>query len=200
MEIRQRRQTWVKETIGLGSVSEMKVMQDVRTSGGKRFTGRSEFLQEIISHRTSLAWFSRASTCEAYRQHPRFPSNFPRPYFSGQGGHQNGRGGQRHRRPHPYAFREKFPAQRADELFDGEFESDVGYNHAHCLRSVVRSGDQLRVLKWNPCAGLQNQEPEIWMGLWGTHSQGSGMRPTTDGREQGNNPFQGGMTVAERRP
>ena len=46
MELRQYRQTWVKETIGLGSVSETRVAQDVRNSGGRRFTGRSEFLKE----------------------------------------------------------------------------------------------------------------------------------------------------------
>ena len=62
MELRQYRQTWVKETIGLGSVSETNVAQDVRISGGRRFTGRSEFLKESTSCRTSLARFSRAST------------------------------------------------------------------------------------------------------------------------------------------
>ena len=73
MDVRQYRQTWVKETIGLGSVSETKVAQDVRTSGGRRFTGRSEFLKESISCRTSLACFSRAFTCEVYPQYSGFP-------------------------------------------------------------------------------------------------------------------------------
>jgi len=35
MELRQYRQTWVKGTIGLGSVAETKAAQEVRTSGGK---------------------------------------------------------------------------------------------------------------------------------------------------------------------
>ena len=73
MELRQYRQTWVKGTIGLGSQSETKVAQDARTSGGRWFTGRSEFFKESISRRTALACFSRASTCEMYCQPPRFP-------------------------------------------------------------------------------------------------------------------------------
>jgi len=67
MELRQYRQTWVKGTIGLGSVSETNVAQDVRTSGGRRFTGRSEFLKVTTSYKTSLARLSRASTCGIYR-------------------------------------------------------------------------------------------------------------------------------------
>ena len=64
IELRQYRQTWVKETIGLGSMSETKVAQVVRSSGGKRLTGRRELLKESISRRTFLAPLSRASTYE----------------------------------------------------------------------------------------------------------------------------------------
>ena len=67
IELRQYRQTWVKGTICRGSVSETKVAQDVRTSGGRWFTGRSKFLRESISRRIPLACFSSASTCEKYR-------------------------------------------------------------------------------------------------------------------------------------
>lgn len=68
MDLRQYRHTWVKGTIGLGSVSETRVVQDARTSGGRRFTGCSEFFRETTSCRTSLARFSKASTCEACHQ------------------------------------------------------------------------------------------------------------------------------------
>ena len=64
MALRQYRQTWVKDTIGLGSVSETNVAQDARTSGGRRFTGRSEFLRVTTSCNTSLARFSKASICK----------------------------------------------------------------------------------------------------------------------------------------
>jgi hypothetical protein len=64
MDSRQYRQTWVKGTIGLGSTSDTKVAQDARTSGGRWFTGRSEFLKESTSRRTSLTCFSRVPICK----------------------------------------------------------------------------------------------------------------------------------------
>ena len=71
MALRQYRQTWVKGMIGRGSVLETKVAYNEITSGGRRFAGRREFLKVFTSRRTSLARFSRASTCETPRQHSR---------------------------------------------------------------------------------------------------------------------------------
>jgi hypothetical protein len=64
MTLRQYRQTWVKDTIGLGSAGETKVAQDARTSGGRRFTGRSAFFRVNTSRNTALACFSRMSICK----------------------------------------------------------------------------------------------------------------------------------------
>ena len=50
--------------IGRGSASETKVAQNARTTGGRRFTGRIEFLREWTCRRSSLASLSKASTCE----------------------------------------------------------------------------------------------------------------------------------------
>lgn len=47
--LRQYRQTWVKRMIGRGSALETKVAHRVITSGGRRFTGRREFLKVITS-------------------------------------------------------------------------------------------------------------------------------------------------------
>jgi len=124
IDLRQYRQTWVRVTIGLGSVSETKMVQDVRSSGGRRFTGRSEFLKVATSCRTSLACFSRASTYKTYHEYLRL-SRVPRSYFSGQCRHQStsDRGDCR---LYSRTFHEKFFVQRANELFDGEFESGIG--------------------------------------------------------------------------
>ena len=76
MDLRQYRQTWVKGMIGRGSALETKAAQDVRSSGGRRFTGRSEFLRVITSRRTSLARFARASICEIHREYSMFPFGY----------------------------------------------------------------------------------------------------------------------------
>jgi len=86
MALRQYRQTRVRETIGRGLVLETKVAHSAITSGGRRFTGRREFLKVITSCRTSLARSSRASTCEAPRQNPWIPE-FVGLYLSCQRGH-----------------------------------------------------------------------------------------------------------------
>ena len=51
------------------SASETKVAQDARTSGGRRFTGRTEFLKEWTCPKISLARFSRASTYKIPRRY-----------------------------------------------------------------------------------------------------------------------------------
>ena len=91
MDSRQYRQTWVKGTIGLGSVSDTKVAQDARTSGGIRFTGCNKFLKERTSRRTSLACFSRTSICKIFRQCMSISSWFLGTYSSGQRGYQAAR-------------------------------------------------------------------------------------------------------------
>lgn len=128
MDLRQYRQTWVKKMIGLGSVSETKVAQIARTSGGRRFTGCSEFLKGIALCRISLACFSRTSIYKVYSEHSRFPFDFcQRSYFSGQCGNQNA-GHRRYHRPYSRIFRGKFLVQRVDELFQREFKSDIGHH------------------------------------------------------------------------
>ena len=47
--LRQYRQTWVKGMIGRGSELETNVAHRLITSGGRRFTGRREFLKVITS-------------------------------------------------------------------------------------------------------------------------------------------------------
>ena len=124
IELRQYRQTWVKVMIGLGSVSETKVAQDVRTSGGIWFTDRSEFLRVITSCKTSLARSSRASTWKIQHKYSRFPFQLLISYFVGQHGYQSARPG-RHCRLYPRTFHKKFFVQHADELFDREVEGGI---------------------------------------------------------------------------
>ena len=129
MALRQCRQTWVKETIGVGSVSETKAAHNTMISGLRRLKGRREFLREITSCRTSLARPSRTSICGLSRQNSMIFLQFTEPHLSRQRCHRCAR-----RRCHQLnscTFHENLLVQRANELFDGEFEGSIG-GHGGC--------------------------------------------------------------------